>query len=427
MTPVTLKRRRVQFVAPLVLQLLAISVGCAPQGPATPGKFSPNSGSNRSGSSQSGVPQSNINGTTQPAIVDPIIARIDGVQIRRSQLMEPLVESYGLTVLLQITQLQMARDEASRSGIVLTSADVQAERDRTFSQIFPDVDPTQYDGLVDQLLSQQRLTRTEFAIVIETNAYLRALGRPMIANRISDTNLEETFNTMYGQRVRVRHIAVSNMQEIGEAQRRLATGESFAAVARSMSRSPLTQNLGGEMPPFARTTAGINAAFAETAFSLQPGEISNPVLTEGLYHLIKLEEKLAPRTQKFEDVKDSIRAELEDRGLQEAVKLQRQQLAQRALRNLRIEDPVIARQFDGKLAAANQQGVDRQTVLRDLERKRQDEAATSKPAPEPVLPPIPTPNPIAAPEAQPAVIPTATSPTTSPTTSPATSPATHPG
>ena len=328
------------------------------------------------------------------AVVDPVIARLDGVSITRSQLVEPLIESHGLDLLMQVTQLQMARDEATRRGITLTDTDVTVERDRTLKQIFVDVDPKEYESVMDQLLSQQRLTRREFAIVIETNAFLRALARPTIQGAITDANLLEAFNTMYGQRVRVRHIAVNNMQELQAAQKRLAAGEDFSAVARSMSRSPISKDVGGEMPPFARTTAGIDPAFAETAFALQPGQISNPVNAGGLFHLIKLEEKLAPRTQKFEDVKNSIRAEVEDRALIEAVRVQRREFAERALRNLRIDDPILGRQFDQKLSQANSRSKDRAAVAQQLKAKQEQDArqaAENSPLPEPapILPPTP--------------------------------------
>jgi foldase protein PrsA len=328
--------------------------------------------------------------TTGPASVDTVLARIDGINITRSQLIDPLVDSYGLQMLLQVTQLQMARDEATRQGIVLTTKDVDAERSRTLKQIFADVDEKDYDAMMDQLLQQQRLTRREFEMVIETNAYLRALAKPVVAGLITEDKLLEAYNTMYGQRVRVRHIALSNMQEVQSAQRRLASGEDFSVVARLMSKNQITRDVGGEMPPFARTTAGINAGFAEAAFALEPGQISNPVNTDGLFHLIKLEEKLAPRHQKFDDVKDSVREQLEDRALMEAVRIERTRLGKRALQNLRIEDPVLARQYELRMAQANDRAQDRKSVAAEVEERRKREAATQPaPVPEPIIPPTP--------------------------------------
>jgi len=46
--------------------------------------------------------------------------------------------------------------------------------------------------------------------------------------------------------------------------------------------------------------------FEEAAFSLQEGEISQPVKTRFGYHLILVEEKIPARTPPFDEVKDQL-------------------------------------------------------------------------------------------------------------------------
>lgn len=314
--------------------------------------------------------------TVQPGDVevqsrDPVIARVGSRQITAEQLQKPLMEAYGLNVLLNLVQLELARDTAQRQGITVSAEDVEQERKQTLSRMFKDSPPEDYPALMEQFLQQQRISRPEFEIVIETNAHLRKIAEPKLEGKISEENVKEAFLQTYGETVRVRHIQCANLQEIVEAQRRIAAGEAFDAVAREVSRNAQTKALGGGLPSFSRTTPGLPQAFKDAAFSLQPGQISDPVQAEGAYHLIKLEERVAPRAVKYEDHKEIVRADLYDRLLQAAVKELRQQLAQQALSQLRIEDPVLRAQFDARKNQRDAEINQREEFRKDLEKQRQ--------------------------------------------------------
>lgn len=70
----------------------------------------------------------------------------------------------------------------------------------------------------------------------------------------------------------------------GELRERAIEGESFEELARSYSADPGSAAEGGRLPPAAREEWV--PAFAEAAFALAPGEISEPVLTPFGWHLI---------------------------------------------------------------------------------------------------------------------------------------------
>jgi parvulin-like peptidyl-prolyl isomerase len=53
-------------------------------------------------------------------------------------------------------------------------------------------------------------------------------------------------------------------------------------------------------------------AFEDAAFSMKPGEISQPVRTSLGYHIIKLEDRKEEEKKSFEEVKDSITPQLEN-------------------------------------------------------------------------------------------------------------------
>lgn len=286
---------------------------------------------------------------------DEVIATVGGRDIRFSQIREPLLRGYGLTVLLNVVQLELAKAEAEKRGLKVTPEDITAETNATLNQMFPDADKTEYPRLLEQLLQTQRLTRGDFDMAMTVNAYLRAIAKSVMNTPPSDATLREAFNVLYGETVKVRHIAVSNMQEVSEAQKRLAAGVPFDAVARELSRNPKTGPLGGELPAFSRAASDITPVFKDTSFSLKEGEISDPVQAEGFYHLIKLERKIPPKAVKFEDVKDAVTAELTRKTSDAFVKDLRASLATQARDSLKILDPTLAEQWKARIEAPSRQ------------------------------------------------------------------------
>jgi peptidyl-prolyl cis-trans isomerase C len=95
--------------------------------------------------------------------------------------------------------------------------------------------------------------------------------------------------------------ALTKAQEI---RKKLVAGEDFATVAKSDSDDTTTKVNGGDLGLFGR--GRMVGPFDETAFSLKPGEISEPVKTPFGYHLIKVEER------KMKTVEDS-RPEIESK------------------------------------------------------------------------------------------------------------------
>jgi parvulin-like peptidyl-prolyl isomerase len=233
--------------------------------------------------------------------------------------------------------------------------------------------------LLEQFLGQQRLSHQEFDMLVRTRAYLRKIAQPLLAGKISEENVQEAFAQLYGETVRVRHIQCANLQEIAGAKRRLAAGESFAQVARELSRNTQSREVGGELPPFSRQTTGLPQSFKDAAFALKEGEISDPVSAEGEYHLIQMVQRIAPKVVKFEDVKESVRKDLEERLMMQAQKELLQQIAQQTLATIKIENPVLKKQFEAKLHQRDEMIRDRERLRKEMEKNRPVEEPTTEP------------------------------------------------
>ncbi|PIE59447.1 MAG: hypothetical protein CSA32_03590 [Desulfobulbus propionicus] len=84
-------------------------------------------------------------------------------------------------------------------------------------------------------------------------------------------------------------------------------GEDFAALAQQYSEGP-SKSSGGDLGFF--TKGQMVPAFDKAVFSIQPGEVTGPVLTSFGYHIIKLEEIQPAVTRSLELVQDEIKKEI---------------------------------------------------------------------------------------------------------------------
>lgn len=318
---------------------------------------------------------------------EQVVARLSGRPITLAQLYPVLIEGYGLNLMMNVVQLEYAKQQAERAGITVSPEDIQRERERTFAQRFPDADKSDHEMLFAQYLQQQHVARAEVEIGFETNTYLRKLAEPLVKDKITDVALEAAFREMYGETVLIRHIQAANMQEILEAKRRLAAGEPFEKVAQEVSRNARTSQLGGELPTFSRQSSDYPQNFKEAAFALKEGEVSEAVSAYGAFHLLKLEKRFAPRAIKFEDVKESLREDITERAVDSVMKQIRTQYLQEALAVLIVDQPVLKKQLDDKLRQRDSQITDKNEIKEQFERERQkilERAATQESTTQPV-------------------------------------------
>ena len=104
--------------------------------------------------------------------------------------------------------------------------------------------------------------------------------------------------------VRARHILVENEDDAKKAAQRVKGGEDFAKVAEELSKDPGSKGEGGDLGFF--TKDRMVEPFAETAFKLEAGQISDPVKSQFGWHVIKVEEKRNKPVPSFEETKDQI-------------------------------------------------------------------------------------------------------------------------
>lgn len=104
------------------------------------------------------------------------------------------------------------------------------------------------------------------------------------------------------QEIHARHILVPTEDEAKAALERVKKGEDFAKVADQVSKDPGSQ--GGDLGWF--TADKMVKEFADAAFKLDVGQVSDPVKSEFGWHIIKLEGKREKAFPPFDQVKDQV-------------------------------------------------------------------------------------------------------------------------
>jgi peptidyl-prolyl cis-trans isomerase D len=96
--------------------------------------------------------------------------------------------------------------------------------------------------------------------------------------------------------------------EIDKVAARITSGEDFATVAIEVSQDPGSAKDGGNLGWVAK--GDMVEAFDDKLFSMNVGDISEPVLSSFGYHIIKLSEVKSPEVPVLEEIKDSLVEEL---------------------------------------------------------------------------------------------------------------------
>jgi len=147
-----------------------------------------------------------------------------------------------------------------------------------------------YQKALDEGLDESKEMQNRLA-AIRRSALAEAYLAKQLAERISEESLREQYDTMTKdhdgpQEVSARHILVETEAEAKKIIEQLEKGDDFAKLAAEKSTGPSGPR-GGDLGWF--TKDAMVAPFAEAAFSMEEGEVSEPVKTRFGWHVIKVE------------------------------------------------------------------------------------------------------------------------------------------
>src|SRR5204863_7022404 len=106
-----------------------------------------------------------------------------------------------------------------------------------------------------------------------------------------------------------KHTSEEASKLASDARAKIVAGADFNALAKQISEDPSAQENSGRLGWF--TPQRMDPAFSRAAFALkQPGDVSEPVQSTFGWHIIRLDERKAPRVRSFEEVQEEIVTEL---------------------------------------------------------------------------------------------------------------------
>ena len=198
-----------------------------------------------------------------------VVARVNGKDITKDDLkmaLEDIRESMPQMSKAQrrdylvsyLTDLELVSEAARKAGL----ADEEEVKQRL-------------DYLVKRALMEMYLSREAEKVATPEEA------QKLYDQVIADIPAED--------RVRARHILVETEDEAKEIKAEIDAGKDFAEIAAEKSKDPGSGAEGGDLGWF--TKEQMVPEFAEAAFALGIGDVSEPVKSDFGWHIIKVEEK----------------------------------------------------------------------------------------------------------------------------------------
>jgi peptidyl-prolyl cis-trans isomerase C len=214
---------------------------------------------------------------------DPVLARVNGAPIHQSDL-KLAEDDVG-------NNLPPMPGEAKRDYLISYLADVmlaaKAAEDKKVGE--GDSFKRRLAFLRNKLLMEQ---------------WLQSEGKSAVTDAALHKVYDDAVKQMgQEQEVRARHILVETEDEAKAVQNQIKSGTDFAELAKQKSKDPGASE-GGDLGYFSKEQ--MVPEFANAAFKLENGQVSDPVKSQFGWHIIKVEDKRQKQVPEFDKVKDQI-------------------------------------------------------------------------------------------------------------------------
>ncbi len=150
------------------------------------------------------------------------------------------------------------------------------------------------------------------------DAYLASEAKKAATPEAAKKLFDDTVKSLTPEEeVNARHILVEEEAQAKAVVERLKKGEDFAKVAGEISKDPGSGKEGGSLGWFSKER--MVPEFAEAAFKLTKGQLSEPVKSQFGWHVIKLDDRRTKPAPDFAAVKPQIDQYLERKAQQDII------------------------------------------------------------------------------------------------------------
>jgi len=183
-------------------------------------------------------------------------------------------------------------------------------------------------GLVSERLIYAEALKAGFDKDPEVKKHLAALEKQVVMqgfmeskakSLVTDEELHAAYNEKVAaakgqEEVKARHILVPTEEEAKKIYDQIKKGGDFEKLAKDKSTDKGSGSNGGELGWF--TKDRMVPEFAEAAFKLKKGDVSEPVKSEFGWHIIKVEDRRPVQLASFDDMKDGLKSEIANKAVQ---------------------------------------------------------------------------------------------------------------
>ena len=253
----------------------------------------------------------------------------------------------GLMALAPLAPAAAQEEQTDRGQRLVATVDGQEIRQADVSAFVANLPPQTQQLPREQLfpLVLQELINTKILVKLarrdgldkapeferQINSAAEQILRQVFLEQLSETALSaEAIQKYYDENiasaegdveVRARHILLETEEEALAVVEEIKSGANFEQLARDRSTGP-SAPAGGDLGYFARDA--MVAPFAEAAFALAAGEVSEPVQTRFGWHVIKVEDRRETAPPPLEQVRDDISRQLFRQVVESAISDERE-------------------------------------------------------------------------------------------------------
>jgi foldase protein PrsA len=213
-----------------------------------------------------------------------VLAMVNGKPLTAESFREATNEGFARQIFETLLHRRLIWDEAQRLGITLSKSEFEAKLHQVKAGYgSPEAFQTalHQQGLTEAYFDQRLKTQMLLDMIVDRRGALRE-------DEISAYYDKHKSEYVRPARVHLFDLVTTDAEAAYAARRRISNGEEFAAVAKEMSVDPSAAQ-GGDRGWLSATQVP-DELMRATAFSLEVGQTSNPLLVSGKYHVLYVSE-----------------------------------------------------------------------------------------------------------------------------------------
>ncbi|MCF6149972.1 MAG: hypothetical protein E3K37_15065 [Candidatus Kuenenia sp.] len=239
-----------------------------------------------------------------------VVAIVNGQKITSDELYELLLNTYGNEALDVLIRRTLINQEARKHGISLTNKEVENKLNTLVQREVSTLMQTykiENEADLDRELGKMGANLEEFKDKIskklrkQAEIELRAEKVVMKSISVSEEDLQEAYDSIYGEKIEAQQIVLKTKREAEEVLEKLRLGADFAKIAKTQSIDRASAARDGKMLPFSPEDD-----LGKSVAHLKPGELSGIINTDYGYHIIKIIDRKAESKKNFNSVKKEL-------------------------------------------------------------------------------------------------------------------------